>query len=67
MTRVRREARTAGVLQGVTAMIGPGDLVVDCGTHAGKITAQLAATGADVIAFEPDPVPFERLEQGVAT
>jgi FkbM family methyltransferase len=59
----RREARirAQGVMQGVVAMLRPGDVVFDCGANVGEISAQLAATGADVHAFEPDPVAFEQL------
>ncbi len=36
-------------------------LVLDCGANVGHISRLLASTGATVIAFEPDPVAFERL------
>lgn len=53
-----RKARAEGWLSGVAAMLRPGDLVVDCGANMGVVTAILAATGADVVAFEPDPYAF---------
>jgi 23S rRNA (adenine-N6)-dimethyltransferase len=37
-----------------------GDLVVEIGAGAGVVTVQLAATGADVLAFEVDPVWADR-------
>lgn len=43
------------------AGIGPGDAVVDMGANVGLFTAQLAATGAEVHAWEPDPYAFEKL------
>ena len=56
-----RKAQAEGFLAGVAAMLRPGDLAVDCGANVGVVTAVLAATGADVIAFEPDPVVFDVL------
>ncbi len=57
-----RKARAEGWLAGVAAMLRPGDLAVDCGANVGVVTAVLAETGADVVAFEPDPYAFSRLE-----
>jgi FkbM family methyltransferase len=71
--RHRREllqARADSLLQGVASMLRPGDVVVDGGAHWGDVTERLAATGATVHAFEPDPVNFARLQArfaGVAT
>jgi FkbM family methyltransferase len=64
--RQRRNLRKAwaeGYLTAITAMLKPGDLAVDCGANMGVVTERLAATGADVIAFEPDPFAFKTLEQ----
>ncbi|MEL7166825.1 MAG: FkbM family methyltransferase [Pseudomonadota bacterium] len=47
----------------VLADTGPGDLCIDLGANVGKVTAELAATGADVIAFEPDPAAFAALQR----
>lgn len=58
-----RKAWAEGYLTAITAMLKPGDLAVDCGANMGVVTDQLAATGADVIAFEPDPFAFETLQQ----
>ncbi|SFP54019.1 FkbM family methyltransferase [Tranquillimonas alkanivorans] len=57
-----RKARAEGFLHGVAAMLRPGDLAIDCGANVGDVTEVLAATGADVIAFEPDPWAVEKLE-----
>lgn len=61
-----RKAWAEGYLTAITAMLRPGDLAVDCGANMGVVTEQLAATGADVIAFEPDPFAFAALEQKFA-
>lgn len=42
-----------------------GDLCIDLGANLGEVTTQLADAGADVIAFEPDPDTFARLEAAV--
>lgn len=56
-----RKARAEGFLAGVAAMLRPGDLALDCGANMGIVTDILARTGAEVIAFEPDPWTFEQL------
>lgn len=67
--RNMRAARAHGLMQGIVSMLKPGDVVLDCGANLGNVTAPLAATGAHVHAFEPDPYAFKRLQkrfQGVA-
>ncbi len=59
--RQRVQARADGLLKGVLSQLRRGDLAIDCGANVGSITTQLAATGADVIAYEPDPVAFDAL------
>lgn len=59
--RAERRAWAEGFLAAVCAMLRPGDLAIDCGANEGRVTAALAATGAEVIAFEPDPLTFARL------
>ena len=61
-----RYARAEGTLQGVVSMLRPGDVVVDCGANRGDVTAVLAASGAMVHAFEPDPYNFAKLEERFA-
>jgi FkbM family methyltransferase len=56
-----RHARAEGMLAGVVSMLRPGDVAVDCGANRGDVTALLAATGAEVHAFEPDPYNIEKL------
>lgn len=58
-----RKATAEGFLAGVVAMLRPGDLVLDCGANVGAVTAVLAASGADVVCFEPDPYAFGRLQE----
>lgn len=59
--RNMRKAWAEGFLSGICAQLRPGDTVMDCGANMGVVTAQLAATGANVLAYEPDPFAFERL------
>jgi FkbM family methyltransferase len=61
-----RYARAEGMLQGVLAMLRPGDVTVDCGANRGDVTAQMAATGAEVHAFEPDPYNLAKLTERFA-
>jgi FkbM family methyltransferase len=61
-----RNARAEGMLQGVTSMLRPGDVAVDCGANRGDVTAQLAAAGAQVHAFEPDPYSLAKLAERFA-
>lgn len=64
--RNMRKAHAEGFLTGVCSQLGPGDLVMDCGANLGEITTLLAATGADVIAYEPDPYAFKKLRRRFA-
>lgn len=43
--------------------LGPGDIAIDCGANLGAITLVLAAGGAEVHAFEPNPDAFAILER----
>ena len=61
-----RQARAHGFLDGILALLRPGDVVIDCGANVGEVSARLVATGATVIAFEPDPYAFEKLSERVA-
>ena len=42
-------------------LINPGDLVFDVGAHIGDRTLTFAALGANVLAFEPQPLPLAYL------
>jgi len=64
MRALRDPARLAygrGFLDGICAAMRPGDVAVDCGANVGDVAARLAATGARVIAYEPDPEVFALL------
>jgi FkbM family methyltransferase len=61
-----RKATAEGFLAGVCAMLRPGDLALDLGANMGVVTSVLAATGADVVAFEPDPFAFATLQEKFA-
>jgi FkbM family methyltransferase len=64
--RNQRKAWAEGYLTGICSLLRKGDLAVDLGANRGDITAKLAATGADVVAFEPDPFSFGRLRERFA-
>jgi FkbM family methyltransferase len=61
-----RQARAHGFLDGILALLRPGDVVIDCGANVGEVSSLLAATGATVIAFEPDPYAFGKLSERLA-
>jgi FkbM family methyltransferase len=44
----------------------PGDIAIDCGANVGNITVSMAAAGAEVHAFEPNPYAFRVLERRFA-
>ncbi|NHF73019.1 FkbM family methyltransferase [Paracoccus xiamenensis] len=59
--RNERAAWANGLLTGICGMLRPGDLAIDCGANAGEISARLLASGADVVAFDPEPWANEQL------
>lgn len=69
MRRQKRNLRRAwaeGYLLAVCAMLKPGDLALDLGANMGVVSARLVETGADVIAYEPDPFAFGKLQERFA-
>ncbi|MFH1550686.1 MAG: FkbM family methyltransferase [Planctomycetota bacterium] len=52
----RKMKRLAGRLK-------PGDIAIDCGANVGEVTALMAAGGAAVYAFEPNPFAFALLKK----
>jgi FkbM family methyltransferase len=65
--KLRRQlwSQTQARFDAVLAGLGPQDSVLDLGANVGTITARLAATGAAVHAYEPDPDTFARLTANV--
>lgn len=66
--RIRRrradfERRVAAHHAEVCARLRPGDVAIDCGANVGDMTALMAATGATVHAFEPNPAAFSALRE----
>jgi len=51
----------------VLATLRPGDVCLDLGANRGDITRLMAATGATVHAYEPDPETFARLQTTCAS
>lgn len=62
--RARRAAFAA--FDAAVAGLKPGDLAIDLGANAGLFTEAMARTGADVLAFEPDPHAFGLLTARMA-
>lgn len=63
-TRRRRARwRAEREFEQVIAQLRPGDIAIDCGANIGLFTRKMAATGATVYAFEPDPYAFKVLRR----
>jgi hypothetical protein len=43
--------------------VSPSDTLVDCGANVGQVTSQFARTGANVYAFEPNPICYRTLQE----
>ena len=59
-------ARALAHFETLEQTLGAGDLCVDLGANYGTFTKRLAATGATVHAYEPDPDTFEILKKNVS-
>jgi FkbM family methyltransferase len=57
----RLSARSVPLFGEAVRQLRPGDLAIDLGAHIGNLTAAMAATGATVHAFEPEPHAFAKL------
>ena len=67
MPCVRRSpGRPPPELRAALRDLHPGAIAVDCGAHVGNLTAHMAATGATVYAFEPNPNAFAHLRERFA-
>lgn len=62
----RHCARAQDTFSEVLADTGHGDLCIDLGANVGEFSLRMAATGADVISFEPDPGAFSVLQKATA-
>ena len=64
----RRRAKAAANrrFEMAVAALRPGDIAIDGGANVGRYTRMLAASGATVHAFEPDPYAFGELTRAVA-
>lgn len=59
------EAEAVAAFEARVAQLGPGSICIDAGANKGTVSDRLAATGAEVHAFEPDPWTFEKLSARV--
>lgn len=64
--RWRAQAAAKRAFAEALAALKPGDIAIDLGANAGEFTAPMAATGAQVYAFEPDPHAADLLRNKVA-
>jgi len=64
-TRKTSKALAAAEFDRRVDALGAGDVAIDLGANYGEITARFAHTGAQVHAFEPDPVTFGHLSKAV--
>ena len=67
--KVHREMRgsyCSGIMMGLRAALGPGDVCIDLGANIGEVTVPLAETGATVHAFAPDHDTFAQLKSACA-
>lgn len=67
LTGQRRRAQVAAkrAFDAALARLGSDDIAIDLGANVGEFTAKMAATGARVYAFEPDPHAFALLQKAV--
>lgn len=61
-----RKPNLDSVFQAALEKVGPGKLCIDCGANKGSVTQRMVETGADVIAFEPDPWSFQQLSGSIS-
>jgi FkbM family methyltransferase len=64
--RMKRMQATIAEFDRILAGMTPDSIALDLGAHKGEYTAKLAATGAQVHAFEPEPMLFAGLQERFA-
>lgn len=64
--RLSGKKAVQAAFEGRLAALGPGDTCLDLGANRGVFTLAMAATGAQVHAFEPDPATRARLQEACA-
>ena len=64
--RENRKETTTAEFDRIVATLDETSIVLDCGANLGDVTARLAATGAHVHSFEPEPFLFSHLERRFA-
>ncbi|MDJ0640734.1 MAG: FkbM family methyltransferase, partial [Paracoccaceae bacterium] len=64
--RKNRMQATMSEFDRILAGMTPDSIALDLGAHQGEYTAKLAATGAQVHAFEPEPMLFAALQERFA-
>ena len=62
----RHCTRAQDTFSQVLADTRAGDLCIDLGANVGEFSLRMAATGADIISFEPDPGAFSVLQKATA-
>lgn len=65
LARMFARPRVAPAFREALRQLGPGDVVIDAGANVGAYTLMMARTGAEVHAFEPDPVAYRQLARRV--
>lgn len=63
--RQKRNERLAwanGFLTAVIGMLKPGDVAIDLGANVGDVSEKLLSSGADVLAFDPEPWAIDKLQ-----
>jgi FkbM family methyltransferase len=65
--KARARAAAFSAFDACLANLGPGKLAIDLGANVGIFTERMAKTGADIIAFEPDPHAAQLLSRRLSS
>ena len=63
---LQNKKRLAGLpneIKSIVRSLNSNDICVDCGANVGVYSQLFASYGAKVYAFEPDPIPYEKLKE----